>query len=75
MKEFLFLQHSFIYSYFPIPLISTFDPENMRILDHTLRIIGPGALLGNYKISKFEGSIIEKGYNNIILFRSIHFIL
>ena len=40
-----------------------------------MRIIGPGALLGNYKISKLEGSIIEKSYNNIILFRSVHFIL
>ena len=75
MKEFLFLQHSFIYSYSPVPLISTFDPENMRILDHTLGIMGPGTLLGNYNINKFEGSIIEKSYNNIILFRSVHFIL
>ena len=44
-----------------LPLMSTFDPEHMRIMGHALRIIG--TFLENYRryvFWEFENSIMGK---------------
>ena len=48
----LTIANTFLWCYYcgfvlTIPLMATFDPENMRITDHVLRIID--TFLGNYR--------------------------